>query len=484
MQPEQLLKATLEEMRQMSARICRDYLTGKWKSINADDIVFRRISGGLSNFLYYVSLPVSGNDNNGNTNPSTSTGVVSPNTNITLSKSKRVRKDSGQKSFEPKEVLLRIYGQTHGSDLLETMVTESVVFALLSERNLGPKLLGIFPGGRIEEFIQARPLQTKQLSDYKISMRIAEKMAEIHSLEIPVSKEPQWLWKSMDRWILSTQAILENSTNNQEFQEQIKQIQEIDFVKEMNWLREIILKGNFPVVFCHNDLQEGNILLKEDPAEVDSNCSSLHSLSHAFEDSVIKDDPLVDEGIRMSASRSPNRVGRKRYHSSASDHENYEASETQDSVISNNSMMTEPDLIIIDFEYCAYNYRGFDLANHFVEWIFDYTNTSHPFYFHYKQQYPTKEQSREFICTYLRKLNELDDDIIVSEGNYTPSTEEIDGVEKEVRVFTLVSHLFWSLWAIVNVHQNIEFGYWDYAISRLNDYKEKKAAYLAEVKEQ
>lgn len=36
-------QATLDEMRQMSARICRDYLTGKWKSINADDIVFRRI---------------------------------------------------------------------------------------------------------------------------------------------------------------------------------------------------------------------------------------------------------------------------------------------------------------------------------------------------------------------------------------------------------------------------------------------------------
>lgn len=51
-------------------------------------------------------------------------------------------------------MLLRIYGQAHGGDLLETMVTESVVFALLSERNLGPKLLGIFPGGRIEEFIQ------------------------------------------------------------------------------------------------------------------------------------------------------------------------------------------------------------------------------------------------------------------------------------------------------------------------------------------
>lgn len=322
-------------------------------------------------------------------------------------------------------------------------------------------------------------------------MRIAEKMAEIHSMDIPVSKEPQWLWKSMDRWILSTLTILESSSNNKDFQDQIRQIKEIDFVKEMNWLKEIIRSENFPVVFCHNDLQEGNILLKTDSTDTDSNCSSLNSLSHAFEDSVIKDEllasnnSLIDEGIRLSASASPNRIGRKRYHSSASDHDNYETSETQDSVISNNSELSEPDLIIIDFEYCAYNYRGFDLANHFLEWIFDYSNTSHPFYFHYKQQYPTKEQARDFIITYLRKLHELDEDSLGSEGNsYTPSLEEIERVEKEVKVFTLVSHLFWSLWAIVNVHQNIEFGYWDYAVSRLNDYKENKSEYISKLKPQ
>ena len=63
-----------------------------------------------------------------------------------------------------------------------------------------------------------------------------------------------------------------------------------------------------PVVFCHNDLQEGNI---------------LHTRTSAHE---------------------PGR-----------------------------------DVILIDYEYCAYNYRGFDLANHFLEWSFDNsTNTLHP----------------------------------------------------------------------------------------------------------
>lgn len=74
---------------------------------------------------------------------------------------------------------------------------------------------------------------------------------------------------------------------------------------------------------------------------------------------------------------------------------------TRDSVLSGNSQALsdansstdgEPELMIIDFEYCAYNYRGFDLANHFLEWTFDYTNTQSPYFYHKLDQYPTAEQ--------------------------------------------------------------------------------------------
>lgn len=51
------------------------------------------------------------------------------------------------------QVLLRIYGQMHGEQAMETVLTDTVVFTLLSERKLGPKLHGIFPGGRIEQYI-------------------------------------------------------------------------------------------------------------------------------------------------------------------------------------------------------------------------------------------------------------------------------------------------------------------------------------------
>ncbi len=33
----------------------------------------------------------------------------------------------------------------------------------LAERNLGPKLHGVFPGGRLEEYIQGHPLTSTEL---------------------------------------------------------------------------------------------------------------------------------------------------------------------------------------------------------------------------------------------------------------------------------------------------------------------------------
>lgn len=50
------------------------------------------------------------------------------------------------------------------------------------------------------------------------------------------------------------------------------------------------------------------------------------------------------------------------------------------------------DLIIIDYEYCAYNYRSYEIANHFMEWIFDYKVPDAPYFTVYPEQYPSVKQ--------------------------------------------------------------------------------------------
>ena len=78
-------------------------------------------SGGLSNYLYLCALP----------------------------------EDWATENGEPRKVLLRLYGEILLNNT-EFLVNDSVIFALLSERQIGPKLFGVFQGGRVEEYIKVR----------------------------------------------------------------------------------------------------------------------------------------------------------------------------------------------------------------------------------------------------------------------------------------------------------------------------------------
>lgn len=122
-------------------------------------------------------------------------------------------------------------------------------------------------------------MATNELADPKISCKVAEKMAKIHSLSIPVSKEPDWLWITMDRWLLNFEDVLRDYTtkNDQELQI-MEDMRKIDFKNELTWLKTMVESQEFPVVFCHNDLQEGNILLKEQKSGLSSPSSSTEQL--------------------------------------------------------------------------------------------------------------------------------------------------------------------------------------------------------------
>ena len=179
--------------------------------------------------------------------------------------------------------------------------------------------------------MQARPLKTKELSDPDISSIIGEKMAQIHSLDVPISKEPTWLWDTMDRWMKTTKMILSSPSAQAAplkrveaaeppTEESIERMVRWHLDTEMEWMRQYLSRLRSPVVFCHNDLQEGNILIRE------------------------------------------------------------------------NSKCRKDRLVIIDFEYCSYNYRGFDLANHFCESMFDYTVAKAPKFSYVPGNMPSVEQ--------------------------------------------------------------------------------------------
>ncbi|GBN49002.1 Choline/ethanolamine kinase [Araneus ventricosus] len=203
--------------------------------------------GGLSNSLYRCSLPE----------------------NVVVKKPKT-----------PRQVLLRIYGPFQEN--MNVVLTEVTTFIFLAERKLGPKLYGVFPKGRLEEFIPSRTLLNK---DYRLMHRaIAREMAKIHALDVPVRKIPDFWLVKIKKWLNDLETETKQKKNSTFKYSDL-------YTESIEWLTEKIKNSNSPVVYCHNDLLGGNILFRDDsPSEED------------------------------------------------------------------------PRLMLIDFEFGAYNYRGFDLS--------------------------------------------------------------------------------------------------------------------------
>lgn len=333
---------------------CREYLGGAWRRMSPEELRVQPVSGGLSNLLFRCSLP----------DHLPSVGE------------------------EPREVVLRVYGAILQG--VDSLVLESVMFAILAERSLGPQLYGVFPEGRLEQYIPSRPLKTRELQEPGLSANIATKMARFHGMEMPFTKEPYWLFGTMERYLKQIQDLPPSGTS------QMNLMEMYNLKDEMGNLRKLLNSTPSPVVFCHNDIQEGNILLLSKPENADN-------------------------------------------------------------------------LMLVDFEYSSYNYRGFDIGNHFCEWVYDYTHEEWPYYKAQPADYPTKKQQLHFIRHYLAEVRK----------GATISKEEQKKLEGDLLVesnrYALASHFFWGLWSILQASMStIEFGYLEYAQSRFQLYFQQK----------
>ncbi|KAM7002261.1 choline/ethanolamine kinase-like [Tautogolabrus adspersus] len=337
---------------------CRDFLSGSWKTIREDDFQIGIVSGGLSNLLYLCSLP----------DHVSSVGE------------------------EPRRIFLRVYGAILQG--VDSLVLESVMFAILAERTLGPKLYGIFPLGRLEQYLPNTRMRTDQLSDPAISAEIATKLARFHQMRMPFNKEPKWLFETIDKYM---DQVMKLSFGREAHVKKYNKLMKLDLPAELESLRALLAVTPSPVVFCHNDLSEGNILMLE---------------------------------------------GKER--------------------------TSTDNLMLIDFEYSSYNYRGFDFGNHFCEWMYDYTYNQWPFYKATPESYPTREQQLHFIRGYLAEQRQHCD-IPMDQ----PQIEE--DMIFEANRYALASHFLWGLWSIIQAKiSKIEFGYMDYAQCRFDAYYKQK----------
>ena len=116
----------------------------------------------------------------------------------------------------------------------------------------------LFTGGRVEEYVKSHTLFARDLHRECISLATAEIMAGFHRLRMPLIKEPRWLLETTTRYLddglnnLSLSSIKDKGS-----QEKLQRIFSYGLAEEYEVLKRILTQVHSPVVFCHNDLQEG-----------------------------------------------------------------------------------------------------------------------------------------------------------------------------------------------------------------------------------
>jgi len=118
-------------------------------------------------------------------------------------------------------------------------------------------------------------------------------------------------------------------------------------------------------------------------------------------------------------------------------------------------------IYFVDYEFSDFNYRAFDLGNHFCEWAgldlqYEY--------------YPSRESQYEFLRAYLTEFDGRE-----------PDQESVDELCRECNFYALVSHLLWYLWALnQKIISDIDyFDFEKYGQQRLDEYYAKKQDFLS-----
>lgn len=262
-----------------------------------------------------------------------------------------------------------------------------------------------------------------ELRDPLITRVIARKLANVHSLNVPINKEPVWLFETMNNWLQVIRSTVDIEQVKSEHQEYANNLLNFNFENEIAWLKDFLTEVRSPVVFSHNDLQEGNILLPD--GNINNRLNNNNGTKHLKE---------CDQNSRLAKPNNEKPLN---------DLSKSEATKLRE---------LDERIVLIDFEYCSYNFRAFDLSNHFCEWALDYSNTEYPHFTINEELYPNEKEKRIFIREYLQWSKALDlNDPINSE----------DHLLIESNRFILASHLLWSLWSVMNAFTSpIEFGYW------------------------
>ncbi|KAK7354279.1 hypothetical protein VNO80_19738 [Phaseolus coccineus] len=328
----------LPQMTPLVLNMCRDMFKA-WANLADSCFAVEKISGGITNLLLKVSVK--------------------------------------QENCIEEIITIRLYGPNTEHIIDRQRELQATKF--ITAAGFGAKWLGIFGNGMVQSFINAQTLSPSDMREPKLAAKIAKQLQRFHYVEIPGSKEPQ-LWNDVWKFFEKASGLEYDDSEKQKTYEAISFKELHDEIVELKELCDLLKS---PVIFAHNDLLSGNIMI---------NCE-------------------------------------------------------------------EDKLYFIDYEYASYNYRGYDIGNHFAE----YAGFDCDF-----DLYPNINEQYHFLRHYLQP-----------ERPYEVSEKDLEALYVEANTFSLASHIFWALWGLIQAKMSpIEFDYLRYFFLRYKEYKRQKEKYF------
>ncbi|KAF8389098.1 hypothetical protein HHK36_025783 [Tetracentron sinense] len=213
----------LPQMKPRIIYLCKD-LFKKWSHLDDSHFSVETVAGGITNLL----LKVSTREDNGN-DVSVTVRLYGPNTEYVINRQRELQ-----------------------------------AIGYLSTAGFGAKLLGVFGNGMVQSFINARTLSPSDMKKPKLAAEIARQLHKFHQVDIPGSKEPQ-LWIDIIKFYEKA-SILEFDDSEKQRKYMTISFEEVH--NEIVELKDLTDLLNAPVVFAHNDLLSGNLMLNDDEGKL------------------------------------------------------------------------------------------------------------------------------------------------------------------------------------------------------------------------
>ena len=356
------------------------------------------------------------------------------------------------RSDSPRAVLVRVFGDK--TEIIIDRENDLAAFRALAALGFGPELVGTFDNGRVEGFLLCRPLDPAEMgsrSPIDFLPLVAKELARMHALPIAGDRVPR-LWSCLRKWqAMAAEAAASETTSDSPraaAKDAILAAQGIDGIAaDLDWLSSILpSEGN----------GQGQRLL--DAAALRFNEGQQGTESHA---SIVQ--PLLAAGA-LRLPPAADAVVQARLDAMALLSSVVYA---HNDLLSGNVLqlkegdMQHPSRVqIVDYEYADWNYLGFDVANHFCEYVgFDFTAEK------FEAAYPSAETQRAWFNAYLTSAG-ANHALLHRPGAALDAF--YDEIFKGIGRFALASHLWWGLWAALQAkYSPIDFDYAGYCENRL-----------------